>query len=418
MTSKPLLVGKTGETLSTQEDEAPAFRRGRARDRAVLFVHGFLDGASVWNDVVARLEGRNVELIQVDLAGMGERSSEDGPYTLERFAADVASAVLRIGKPVVLVGQSMGAQVAELVAASLPQQVAALVLLTPIPLAGTGLSDAEMTPFTSLGDQPAAQRDLRRQLSVSLDEKNLERLGSMGDRVKPAVVAASANAWNRGHPAGRHPSKYPGPVLIVRGEEDPFVTSDMVSTAIVPRFCNPTTATIHAAGHWPHVEQSEAFATSLAAFLDSLDVSTAQGVKPQSWTHAFDTTSADAFGAAFAPDIVLEASALLRPVEGRDRVKAVMAAASRIYEALAFTHEAVNGSRHYLEWQATAFGGQQFAGVTVLTKDGEGRIIHAAIHHRPLNAALQFSSELGRRLRGDVDASHFYPAATAAGDKE
>jgi pimeloyl-ACP methyl ester carboxylesterase len=136
VTSKALLVAKTGETLSTQKDEAPAFRRSRARDRAVLFVHGFLDGASVWDDVVARLEGRNVELIQVDLAGMGERSSEDGPYTLERFAADVASTVLRIGKPVVLVGQSMGAQVAELVAASAPHQVAALVLLTPIPLAG------------------------------------------------------------------------------------------------------------------------------------------------------------------------------------------------------------------------------------------------------------------------------------------
>jgi hypothetical protein len=287
----------------------------------------------------------------------------------------------------------------------------ALVLLTPVPLAGTGLSDEAIAPFQSLGGQPAAQRAVRRQLSANLDEHGLERLGSIGDRVKPAVVAALANAWNRGHPAGTRASKYPGPVFIVRGESDPFVTDEMIANAVVPRFEHASTTTIRAAGHWPHVEQASAFTKVLAEILDSIAPSTAQGVQPQGWTRAFDSKSADAFAQAFAPNIVLEASVLTRPIEGRDQVKTVMAAASQIYESLAFTHEAANGSHHYLQWEATAFGTLKLAGVTVLTKNEEGKIVRVAIHHRPLNAVLKFSAALGQRVRGSIDANHFHTLA-------
>jgi len=39
------------------------------------------------------------------------------------------------------------------------------------------------------------------------------------------------------------------------------------------------------------------------------------------------------------------------------------------------------------------------------------KIVHAAIHQRPLDGVRKFSAELGRRLQGKVDASHFYGAA-------
>jgi hypothetical protein len=85
-----------------------------------------------------------------------------------------------------------------------------------------------------------------------------------------------------------------------------------------------------------------------------------------------------------------------------------MGVASKIYEALAFTHQAESGVRTYLEWQAKAFGGESFAGVTVLTKDEKGLVVHAAIHHRPLVAALRFSAELRERLRGTIEPDHFF----------
>ncbi|HVV19642.1 MAG TPA: hypothetical protein VHF06_09420 [Pseudonocardiaceae bacterium] len=72
------------------------------------------------------------------------------------------------------------------------------------------------------------------------------------------------------------------------------------------------------------------------------------------------------------------------------------------YTRLAFTHEATNGTRTYLEWEAAGPTGTPMNGVTVLTRAPDGRIEHVAIHHRPLDAALEFSRELGKRTVGVV----------------
>jgi SnoaL-like domain len=135
---------------------------------------------------------------------------------------------------------------------------------------------------------------------------------------------------------------------------------------------------------------------------------TVSDVRAQDWTDAFASKSAERFGAAFADDVVLEAGNLMLPVEGREQVMRVMGTASRIYDSLRFTHEARSGRRTYLEWVATALGGLELRGVTILVRDESGQIVHAAIHHRPLGASLRFSAELRRRLTGVVDPAHFH----------
>jgi hypothetical protein len=114
------------------------------------------------------------------------------------------------------------------------------------------------------------------------------------------------------------------------------------------------------------------------------------------------------FAEKFTEDVVLEASALQRPAEGRDLVKVILATASGIYDSLAFTHEAGHGSRTYLEWEATAFDGVTMSGIRVLTKNVDGKIARAAIHHRRQGALHMFSGELRRRLDGTVDSSYFH----------
>lgn len=131
----------------------------------------------------------------------------------------------------------------------------------------------------------------------------------------------------------------------------------------------------------------------------------------QSWTEAFRKRSADEFEKAVAQNVTLEASVLLHPVQGIEQVKTVMGSASQMYEELVFTQEATNGPRTYLEWEGRAVGTQLF-GITVLSKNDEGEIVDIAIHHRPMNGAIKFSAELGKRLRGKVDASHFFAEET------
>jgi hypothetical protein len=286
-----------------------------------------------------------------------------------------------------------------------------LVLLTPVPLAGTGLPDEAVERFRSLGGNPEAQRALRQQLSVALSDADLDRLVRIGTPIRTEVVRALVDCWNSGLSDGGENSAYTGPVLIVRGTDDGFVSEDVVSRGVSPRFASVQTVAVDRAGHWPHVEQPSAVALQVDRFL-SENVTGGRGittpeVRSQGWTDAFARKSAAAFGDALADDVVLEGTTLRRPVEGRDQVMRVMGTASGIYESLLFTHEASSGPRTYLEWEATAFGGLDLRGVTILIKNDSGQIVRAAIHHRPLGAALRFSAELRERLTGVVDPSCF-----------
>lgn len=78
---------------------------------------------------------------------------------------------------------------------------------------------------------------------------------------------------------------------------------------------------------------------------------------------------------------------------------------------LAFTRDASHGDRHFLEWEATAFEDTVLRGVTILTKNDDGKIVHVAIHHQ----AARWRPEIFRGTRSPPArqgrTSHFYGAA-------
>jgi hypothetical protein len=130
------------------------------------------------------------------------------------------------------------------------------------------------------------------------------------------------------------------------------------------------------------------------------------------WRRSFADQSLSLFTEHFADEIVLEATTLAKPVQGKHSVAAVLATASSIYESLEFTAEAQNASTTYLQWRATAFGGMQMEGVTVLERDVSSKIVAAAIHHRPLGPVLRFSAEIRDRLAGVIPADYFLEEPT------
>ena len=379
-----------------------------------VFVHGFLDDAAVWEPVL-RHRSRPTPTVSAELAGMAGRPDDEGPYTLARHTSDVVELIDGIAGPVVLVGQSLGAQVAELAAARRPDRVVGLALVAPVPLAGAGLPAEAIAPFKSLGGDGEAQRAVRLQLAVGFPAEELERLTSAGKSITPEAVSATVDAWNDGDPAGTSPSSITAPVLVLRGQGDPFITPAVLEAGVLPRFADVTTADVEDAGHWPHIERPDAVATLIDTLVDRVCApggagNTAEGVEDQGWTSAFADRSTGAFTDTLAPEVVLRASVLRVPVAGRDAVARVMATASGIYTSLVFTHQARDGERTYLEWDATLHDGTAVSGVTRLVADAQGRTVDVAIHHRPLDAALAFSAELGRRLEGSIDRDTFHRA--------
>ena len=101
-------------------------------------------------------------------------------------------------------------------------------------------------------------------------------------------------------------------------------------------------------------------------------------------------------------------SALRKPVEGRDRVRQILWTAAAIYESLAFTDQVSSGRRSYVEWVATAFGGKQLRGSTIIVTNEDGKIEHAVVQHRPLDELLAFSAEMGKRMSSMEYSEYFW----------
>jgi pimeloyl-ACP methyl ester carboxylesterase len=244
-------------------------RANTAGAPTVLLIHGFLDDASVWDGLVDSLAGE-LAAVRYDLPGFGTRSGsavDASAVTLESLAAEAGDIVTGIDGPVIVVGQSLGAQVAELVAAQHPDQVHGLVLLTPVPLGGTQLPDEAVAPFGALGGDRLAQRSLRAQLSPHLGEEQLDRLADIGAPVTAEVTAHYANVWNHGASDAPATSAFGGPVLIIRGGADAFVNEQLLST-VSPRFAQAEVKVIDKGGHWVHVEYPGIVAAMILDFTD------------------------------------------------------------------------------------------------------------------------------------------------------
>jgi pimeloyl-ACP methyl ester carboxylesterase len=238
----------------------------------VVLIHGFLDDASVWDGLVESLAGE-VGAVRYDLPGFGTRSgsvADASVVTLESLAAEAGDIVAGIDGPVIVVGQSLGTQVAELVAAQHPDRVRGLVLLTPVPLGGTQLPDDVVAPFRALGGDRVAQRCLRAELSPYLADEQLDRLTDIGAPVAREVTAHYVDVWNNGISDAPPTSTYRGPVMIIRGGADGFVTEQLVDT-IIPRFDQPEAKVIDKGGHWVHAEYPGTVAAMILDFVDAIE---------------------------------------------------------------------------------------------------------------------------------------------------
>jgi pimeloyl-ACP methyl ester carboxylesterase len=236
----------------------------------LLFIHGFLDDETVWDDVISALAGK-VGVMRYDLPGFGTRSravAAPDTVTLESLAAEAGDIVAGIDGPVIVVGQSMGSQVAELVAAEHADRVHGLVLLTPVPLGGTQLPAQVIAPFRALGGDADAQRALRTELSPNLSAHQLDRLVHIGGVVRPDVAAHYVDMWNEGVNNAPATSAFTGPVLIIRGGADAFVTEPLLA-GITPRFVQADVKVIDKGGHWVHVEHPETVATMILEFTEA-----------------------------------------------------------------------------------------------------------------------------------------------------
>lgn len=156
-----------GAPQSLAQGRLAALRWGRREAPVWLCLHGWLDNAATFSRLAPRLcEQLDVQLVAVELSGHGHsRWREAGRYMLWDYVEDVIAALDDLGlNSAVIMGHSLGAIVATLLAAALPERVDRLLLIdglisqtTPVEQTATQLREALLTPRRD----PASRRPYR-----------------------------------------------------------------------------------------------------------------------------------------------------------------------------------------------------------------------------------------------------------------
>ena len=239
-------------------------------EKALVYLHGFFDEGKIWDPVIERVAVPGYASVTLDLPGMGALSDWEGDFSLRSIADEVSKVVRELSKPVVVIGQSMGTQIAELVAWDLPEQVIGICMVTPIPLAGLPVPPEVREIMLSQGGNEMVLRQGRIQMIPGATDEALDDMVETAMKVKPSSAKAIFEAWSSGDPAGKSEQAPEVPALMIVGSVDPFAPPDLVNGYIAPRYKKVTVEVLDGICHWAHVQSPEKVADLISRFVAAL----------------------------------------------------------------------------------------------------------------------------------------------------
>jgi pimeloyl-ACP methyl ester carboxylesterase len=104
------------------------------KGKVVILLHGFVSSSKYWNGIQPRLTRMGYRVITIDLLGFGHAPKpKDSDYSYDEHIAHISDAVasLKLRRPFVIVGHSLGALLAARYARQHERSVESLVLLHP-----------------------------------------------------------------------------------------------------------------------------------------------------------------------------------------------------------------------------------------------------------------------------------------------
>lgn len=256
----------------------PLAHREAGSGRALVLLHAFPLSSSMWLEQ-RELLAPHCRVITPDQRGFGGSPLGDDAPSLGECADDVVALLDRLDLDrVVLGGLSMGGYVAMEVLRRAPERVSALVL------ADTKLSaDPPEARAGRLRTAEAVETDgtaalAETMLPVLLGATTLERRAAVAGRVRGLVTAApaAAVAWASRAMAERPDSSEvlgatDVPALVVVGDQDALSPVEQAQQ-LVDALPQARLVVLPEAGHLTAVEDPEAFAAAVVAFLEGLPV--------------------------------------------------------------------------------------------------------------------------------------------------
>jgi len=238
-------------------------------DRPALALHCSMGSSSYWAPI-ARVLGDSIDLRAFDAPGHGKSAAwagEDIHGTLTRLAAE------RIGRPLDLIGHSLGATVALRIAVAAPDAVRTLTLVEPVLFAAA--PELPQPTFTQMEALLAENRDeeATRAFIDLWGEAPFDSLPPsirkrMTSQVRMVAEANDVLVHDRAHllrPGGLE--GIDAPVMLIRGSDSPPVI-EAIGDALAARLADVARAVVPGAGHMVPITHPEETAGLIAVNLD------------------------------------------------------------------------------------------------------------------------------------------------------
>ncbi len=235
---------------------------------AVVFLHYYGGSSRTWSAVMGALSP-HYQTIAMDHRGWGESDKPETGYQIASLAADAQAVIAQLGlQRYILVGHSMGGEVAQLITAHQPQGLKGLVLVAPSPPVPMHLSDEERAVLKSaylcresveyVIDHVLTAKKLRSELRKQVIDDSLKGGAeakkawpdvAMGEDISAAVTAIRV------------------PVKVIVGERDQVERLSVLNAELLPRIPQADLHIIPGAGHLLPLEAPAELATVIGDFV-------------------------------------------------------------------------------------------------------------------------------------------------------
>ncbi len=236
----------------------------------VVFLHALGTNLSVWDAVIERLP-ENIRAIRFDMRGHGQSSCPPAPYSMGALVRDTESLLDQLNiRNCVMVGLSIGGMIAQGLAVKRLDQIRALVL------SNTAAKIATPKQWQERIDA-VEQNGLVTQIAPTLDRwlwrghRQSELAEHLGEMLKSTTDVGFMGCCQAiaGTDFYTPTSSLRLPTLGIAGTEDGSTPADLVKETVdlIP---GSEFKVVRKSGHMSCVEQPDAFAEALVAFLNKI----------------------------------------------------------------------------------------------------------------------------------------------------
>lgn len=237
--------------------------------RTLILVHGWMMSGAVFDPFLSALDTAGLRVVVPDLVGSGDSARPESGYTLARYADDVLAVLREVmsegAPPAIVLGHSMGGQVAMLVAASARASVAQLVLLNPVPSCGVDLPEEARGLFRSCAGDAEKLGMILDMATEELSGPDRARLLAIAVDVEEACIIEAFDAWTAGGFEDRL-AEISASTLVL-ATDDAFLPRAFLESEVVDRISGARLHYLAGPGHYPIVERAAETAAIVSDFL-------------------------------------------------------------------------------------------------------------------------------------------------------